>query len=51
MKKIIRMDHSVYNFLWSKLSFYLTDDQIVITRDENEFNDVYIDFKSNMSGE
>lgn len=37
--------YSLYNFLWGKPSFYLTDKQVVITRDENEFDDVYMDFK------
>ncbi len=37
--------HSDYNFLWSKSSYYLTDEQIVIIRDENEFDDVHFDFK------
>lgn len=41
-------DTYVYDFissyLTSKPSFYLTDDKLVITRDENEMDDVIIDF-------
>lgn len=38
-------DSDVYNFLQGKSSFYLTDNKLVIIRDENEFDDVYIDLK------
>lgn len=47
-EEIYKTDPHVYIFMKSylglKSSFYLADKQLVITRDENEFNDVYIDF-------
>ncbi|MGN6710048.1 hypothetical protein [Anaerocolumna jejuensis] len=42
-------DSDVYNFLQGKSSFYLKDNKLVITRDENEFDDVYIDFNGKSS--
>ncbi len=46
---VYKTDPLVYNFMFTyirvKPSFYLTDNKLVITRDENEFDDVYIDFK------
>jgi len=48
-EEIYKTDPLVYDFMFTyirvKPSFYLTDKQIVITRDENKYNDVYIDFK------
>lgn len=48
-EEIYKTDPLVYDFMFSyvrvKPSFYLTDNKLVITRDENEFDDVYIDFK------
>jgi hypothetical protein len=47
-EEIYKTDPHVYDFMLSylraKSSFYLTDKQLVITRDENEFDDVYFDF-------
>lgn len=48
-EEIYKDDPLVYDFMLTymrvKPSFYLTDNRIVITRDENEIDDVYIDFK------
>lgn len=48
-EEIYETDPLVYDFMFTyirvKPTFYLTDKQLVITRDENEFNDVYIVFK------
>ena len=48
-EEIYKTDPLVYDFMFTyirvKPPFYLTDKQLVITRNENEFNDVYIDFK------
>ncbi|WP_010681106.1 hypothetical protein [Acetivibrio cellulolyticus] len=48
-EEIYKTDPLVYDYTFTyiraKPSFYLTDEQLVITRDENKFNDVYIDFK------
>ncbi|MBS5935320.1 MAG: hypothetical protein KIC94_20910 [Clostridiales bacterium] len=42
-----KTDSNVYDFMFTymrvKPSFYLTDNQLVITRDETEYNDVFID--------
>lgn len=49
LEEIYKTDPLVYEYMLSyigkKPSFYLTDNKLVITRDENEFDDVYIDFK------
>lgn len=49
LEEIYKTDPLVYDFMYTyigvKPSFYLTDNKLVITRDENEFDDVYIDFK------
>lgn len=49
LKEIYHNDPYAYDEIkdeiGSKTSFYLTDNKLVITRDEYELNDVYIDFK------
>ncbi|MNC02087.1 hypothetical protein D3C81_538660 [compost metagenome] len=49
LEEIYKTDPLVYEFMLSylrtKSSFYLTDKQIVITRDDYDLNDVYLDFK------
>jgi hypothetical protein len=49
LEEIYNTDPLVYDYITSylrvKSSFYLTDNQLVITRDENEFDDIYIDYK------
>jgi len=35
---------SMFTYIRVKPSFYLTDNQLVITRNEVEYNDVFIDF-------
>lgn len=48
-EEIYKNDPLVYDFMFTyiraKPSFYLTDTQIVITRDENKYNDVFINFE------
>jgi hypothetical protein len=48
LEEIYKKDSFVYNFIFTymmkKPSFYVTNKQIVIIRDENEYNDVFLDF-------
>lgn len=49
LEEVNKTDPLVYEFMLSYLrtkpSFYLTDNKIVITRDEYDLNDVYLDLK------
>jgi hypothetical protein len=49
LEEIYKTDPLVYDFMFTyirvKPSFHLTDKQIVITRDDNKYNDIYVDFK------
>lgn len=49
LEEIYKDDQYVYNYIISyltvKSSFYLTDNKLVITRDNYEMNDIFIEFK------